>query len=76
MPASINEEADRLLGATAISAEPPSAAAPEVLAQDLASRGTRVLLNCPSCGSSHVAQMLGDNGGVSYVCTACGHSWS
>ncbi|WP_228991135.1 hypothetical protein [Streptomyces sp. DH8] len=33
-------------------------------------------LGCPSCGSSHVAQMLGDNGGVSYVCTACGHSWS
>jgi transposase-like protein len=33
-------------------------------------------LNCPSCGSSHVAQVLGDNGGVSYVCTACGHSWS
>ncbi|MFG3284032.1 hypothetical protein [Streptomyces sp. NPDC048111] len=33
-------------------------------------------LSCPSCGSGHVAQMLGDNGGVSYVCTACGHSWS
>ncbi|MBA0049862.1 hypothetical protein E0L36_02800 [Streptomyces sp. AJS327] len=33
-------------------------------------------LQCPSCGSSNVAQMLGDNGGVSYVCTACGHSWS
>ncbi|WP_167153233.1 MULTISPECIES: hypothetical protein [Streptomyces] len=33
-------------------------------------------LSCPSCGSAHVAQMLGDNGGVSYVCTACGHSWS
>lgn len=33
-------------------------------------------LTCPSCGSSHVAQMLGDNGGISYVCTACGHSWS
>ncbi|WP_199836238.1 hypothetical protein [Streptomyces sp. NRRL F-4489] len=33
-------------------------------------------LQCPSCGSSHVAQVLGDNGGVSYVCTACGHSWS
>ncbi|MCF3963829.1 hypothetical protein [Streptomyces fuscigenes] len=33
-------------------------------------------LSCPSCGSSHVAQVLGDNGGVSYVCTACGHSWS
>jgi transposase-like protein len=33
-------------------------------------------LSCPSCGSSDVAQVLGDNGGVSYVCTACGHSWS
>lgn len=33
-------------------------------------------VRCPSCGSSHVAQVLGDNGGVSYVCTACGHSWS
>jgi DNA-directed RNA polymerase subunit RPC12/RpoP len=31
---------------------------------------------CPSCGSGNVAQVLGDNGGVSYVCTACGHSWS
>ena len=36
----------------------------------------RTRLTCPSCGSSHVAQMLGDNGGISYVCTACGHSWS
>ncbi|MFD3415450.1 MULTISPECIES: hypothetical protein [Streptomyces] len=36
----------------------------------------RSRLGCPSCGSSHVAQVLGDNGGVSYVCTACGHSWS
>ncbi|WP_324608787.1 hypothetical protein [Streptomyces sp. MspMP-M5] len=35
-----------------------------------------VALQCPSCGSSHVAQVLGDNGGVSFVCTACGHSWS
>ncbi|MEW2046015.1 hypothetical protein [Streptomyces sp. NPDC005476] len=33
-------------------------------------------LSCPSCGSGHVAQVLGDNGGISYVCTACGHSWS
>ncbi|WP_420903284.1 hypothetical protein [Streptomyces boncukensis] len=33
-------------------------------------------LQCPSCGSSNVAQVLGDNGGVSYVCTACGHIWS
>ncbi|CAM5306523.1 IS1 family transposase OS=Streptomyces alboniger OX=132473 GN=CP975_11660 PE=4 SV=1 [Streptomyces alboniger] len=38
--------------------------------------GRRTLLKCPSCGSAHVAQVLGDNGGVSYVCTACGHSWS
>ncbi|MGW0819974.1 hypothetical protein [Streptomyces sp. NPDC002845] len=33
-------------------------------------------LDCPSCGSFHVAQVLGDNGGISFVCTACGHSWS
>ncbi|WP_167459174.1 hypothetical protein [Streptomyces dengpaensis] len=33
-------------------------------------------LDCPSCGSVHVAQVLGDNGGISSVCTACGHSWS
>ncbi|MET7284599.1 hypothetical protein [Streptomyces sp. NPDC005573] len=41
------------------------------LAQDTSTR-----LSCPSCGSAHVAQVLGDNGGISYVCTACGHSWS
>ncbi|MGW3359608.1 hypothetical protein ACWDFL_30020 [Streptomyces bungoensis] len=39
-------------------------------------RGTSTRLSCPSCGSAHVAQVLGDNGGISYVCTACGHSWS
>lgn len=39
-------------------------------------RDTATRLRCPSCGSGHVAQVLGDNGGVSYVCTACGHSWS
>ncbi|GGR75949.1 hypothetical protein GCM10010252_13100 [Streptomyces aureoverticillatus] len=38
--------------------------------------GEPTLLRCPSCGSAHVAQVLGDNGGVSYVCTACGHIWS
>ncbi|POX48366.1 hypothetical protein C3489_27410 [Streptomyces sp. Ru71] len=38
--------------------------------------GTATRLSCPSCGSAHVAQVLGDNGGISYVCTACGHSWS
>ncbi|MEV6400445.1 hypothetical protein AB0M39_37650 [Streptomyces sp. NPDC051907] len=42
----------------------------------LAAAEVRARLNCPSCGSAHVAQVLGDNGGVSYVCTACGHSWS
>lgn len=39
-------------------------------------RGTATRLSCPSCGSAFVAQVLGDNGGISYVCTACGHSWS
>lgn len=39
-------------------------------------RDTILRLSCPSCGSGHVAQLLGDNGGISYVCTACGHSWS
>ncbi|TVL91868.1 hypothetical protein [Streptomyces sp. SAJ15] len=33
-------------------------------------------LRCPACQSVSVAQVLGDNGGVSYVCTACGHIWS
>ncbi|PBC82368.1 hypothetical protein SAMN05428945_3052 [Streptomyces sp. 2224.1] len=31
---------------------------------------------CSSCGASHVAQVLGDDGGISFVCTACGRSWS
>ncbi|WP_107439653.1 hypothetical protein [Streptomyces phaeoluteigriseus] len=39
-------------------------------------RNTATRLSCPSCGSAFVAQVLGDNGGISYVCTACGHSWS
>ncbi|MBD9731423.1 hypothetical protein ABZ606_02035 [Streptomyces sp. NPDC012461] len=39
-------------------------------------RRTATRFSCPSCGSAHVAQVLGDNGGISYVCTACGHSWS
>ncbi|MFE1307669.1 MULTISPECIES: hypothetical protein [unclassified Streptomyces] len=39
-------------------------------------RDTATRLSCPSCGSARVAQVLGDNGGISYVCTACGHSWS
>ncbi|MFJ9035845.1 hypothetical protein ACIRF8_04560 [Streptomyces sp. NPDC102406] len=63
MPLSIIEEADRLLGVAM-----PSA--------DSRSSSRSVLLDCPSCGSLHVAQMLGDNGGISYVCTACGHCWS
>lgn len=33
-------------------------------------------LRCPSCDSSQVAQALGDDGGISFVCTACGRSWS
>ncbi|MEV5610259.1 hypothetical protein [Streptomyces sp. NPDC052225] len=69
MPLSINEEADRRLGVAVISTEPPTPS-------DTVPGDAPHLLNCPSCGSSHVAQMLGDNGGISYVCTACGHSWS
>ncbi|MFI7007436.1 hypothetical protein [Streptomyces sp. NPDC050145] len=64
MPLSIYEEADRFLAVTV----PPTASAARAHAP--------LPLDCPSCGSSHVAQMLGDNGGISYVCTACGHSWS
>ncbi|MET9427600.1 MULTISPECIES: hypothetical protein [unclassified Streptomyces] len=48
----------------------------EPAARLAAASQTNAGLSCPSCGSSHVAQMLGDNGGVSYVCTSCGHSWS
>ncbi|MCX3064349.1 hypothetical protein [Streptomyces beihaiensis] len=70
MPASIIEEADRLPGAAEISAGLPTCH------DDLPPAHAPFLLACPSCGSPHVAQMLGDNGGVSYVCTACGHIWS
>lgn len=31
---------------------------------------------CPPCGSSPAARMPGDHGGISFFCTACGHSWS
>lgn len=33
-------------------------------------------LRRPACGSVHVAQVLGENGGVTYVRTACSYSWS
>jgi len=42
----------------------------------VSTRRTSTRLSCPFCGSAHVAQVLGDNGGISFVCTACGHSWS
>lgn len=48
----------------------------DILLEVAVIRKKATLLNCPSCGSVHVAQVLGDNGGISYVCTACGHSWS
>ncbi|WP_406169012.1 hypothetical protein [Streptomyces sp. NBC_00996] len=48
----------------------------DILLEVALTRRKATLLNCPSCGSVHVAQVLGDNGGISYVCTACGHSWS
>ncbi|MER5182103.1 hypothetical protein ABT009_27740 [Streptomyces sp. NPDC002896] len=84
MPASILEEdglldvADLTNRATLLRAEttsPANEGAPSGGdGAPLAACATR--LNCPSCGSAHVAQVLGDNGGVSFVCTACGHSWS
>ncbi|GLV75267.1 hypothetical protein Shyhy02_32670 [Streptomyces hygroscopicus subsp. hygroscopicus] len=40
------------------------------------SHRARADMVCPSRGSAKVAQVPGDNGGVSYVCTACGHSGS
>ena len=38
--------------------------------------GAQALLGCPACGSARIAHVLGDNGGESFVCTSCGHSWS
>nr|WP_324607976.1 hypothetical protein [Streptomyces rimosus] len=49
---------------------------PSVRPADAACGTSAAVLQCPSCGSPHVAQVLGDNGGISFVCTACGHSWS
>ncbi|MGY3201633.1 hypothetical protein [Streptomyces sp. TE5632] len=63
MPASIHGEVDHLLGG-------------------VSTRRTSARHRCPSRGFAHVVGfldglgVLGDNGGVSYVCTACGHSWS
>ncbi|MEV4948591.1 hypothetical protein [Streptomyces sp. NPDC053755] len=51
-------------------------AAAEAVDDHSGADGAGALLGCPSCGSAQVAQVLGDNGGVSYVCTSCGHSWS
>ncbi|MGW6399032.1 hypothetical protein [Streptomyces sp. NPDC055134] len=70
MPARITEAADRPLGVTVRPAEAAHSG------QHVPSPSSFSFLDCPSCGSLHVAQMLGDNGGISYVCTACGHSWS
>ncbi len=42
----------------------------------VSARRTSTRPSCPSCGSARVAQVLGGNGGISFVCTACGHSWS
>ncbi|MEU6603489.1 hypothetical protein ABZ922_00110 [Streptomyces shenzhenensis] len=39
-------------------------------------RDTVTRLSCPSRSSAQVAQVPGDDGGIPYVCTACGHSWS
>ncbi|OKI04697.1 hypothetical protein A6A06_08070 [Streptomyces sp. CB02923] len=82
MPTSIMEEVDDLLDAAApaLSAGPlpgdaPCPGHPSRPAGGAYGTGSAAL-QCPSCGSPHVAQVLGDNGGISFVCTACGHSWS
>lgn len=81
MPTSILGEVDDLPDAAWAQgrdgpSDHPGRSADPVSRPDSASRSAGSALRCPSCGSSHVAQMLGDNGGVSFVCTACGHSWS
>jgi hypothetical protein len=76
MPTSSLEEVDDLLEAV----ELPAAALRQPRPADGPASGCRgsdgSALRCPSCGSPHIAQMLGDNGDISFVCTACGHSWS
>ncbi|MFF5155799.1 hypothetical protein ACFY3N_05950 [Streptomyces sp. NPDC000348] len=42
----------------------------------VSTRRTSTRLGRPSRGSAHVARMLGDDGGTSSACTACGHSRS
>ncbi|MET7514926.1 hypothetical protein ABZS88_15910 [Streptomyces sp. NPDC005480] len=74
MPARITEAADRPLGVTVRPAE--AAHSGQHAPSPSPSPSSSSFLDCPSCGSFHVAQMLGDNGGIPYVCTACGHSWS
>lgn len=74
MPARITEAADRPLGVTVRPAE--AAHSGQHVPSPSSSPSSFSFLDCPSCGSFHVAQMLGDNGGISYVCTACGRSWS
>ncbi|MFD7661427.1 hypothetical protein [Streptomyces sp. NPDC059788] len=81
MPTSILEEVDDLLDAATPARSagplPEDASRPGHPARPAAPRDTAgAVLQCPTCGSPHVAQVLGDNGGISFVCTACGHSWS
>ncbi|MEU7178566.1 MULTISPECIES: hypothetical protein [Streptomyces] len=82
MPTSSLEEADDLLEAVEVpgAARRPAAALRHPRPVDGPASGCRggegSALRCPSCGSPHIAQMLGDNGDISFVCTACGHSWS
>ncbi|MFD0026699.1 hypothetical protein ACWGDS_15225 [Streptomyces sp. NPDC055059] len=77
MPARITEAADRPLGVTVRPAEAAHCGQHMTFPSPSPSSSlSSSFPDCPSCGSLHVAQMLGDNGGISYVCTACGHSWS
>ncbi|KAA6221931.1 hypothetical protein CP973_08125 [Streptomyces albofaciens JCM 4342] len=74
MPTSIMEEVEDLFAAPV--AQGPGPLPETAPVPSRSARPAGAVLQCPSCGSPHVAQVLGDNGGISFVCTACGHSWS
>ncbi|GES29489.1 hypothetical protein AB0G60_07185 [Streptomyces angustmyceticus] len=82
MPTSILEEVDDLLevaeaqGDDRLSARALRFTCPVDAPLPAAAGDDGAAPQCPPCGSSPVAQMPGDHGGISFVCPACGHSWS
>ncbi|WSZ84806.1 hypothetical protein OG584_24165 [Streptomyces sp. NBC_00859] len=72
MPASMLDRVHALAGGATARARPRHGTPPNCPARPV--RPAR--RPCPSRGSAHVARMPGDSGGISYMCPACGHSWS